>query len=172
MLIGLAVLATVGVVVWTVWCQTQPVYQGKPLTYWLKGFEPRFGNPGPPRHTAEEAVRRAGTNAIPILLRMLRTKDSDWRQKLRFLAHKQHFVEVEFNPSAGHHWVAREAFHALGSVARYAIPQLVEINQAELSGIFECKCAGDILDQLEQQDNETIELIEPFRRNAKVKQGR
>jgi hypothetical protein len=46
----------------------EPVFQGKPLSEWLKGY---------PTPESEEALRQAGSNAIPILERLIRETDQD-----------------------------------------------------------------------------------------------
>jgi len=153
---GVALIIFIGVVWWNTSRTSDPVYQGKPLVYWLEAFETDDFRGKPKFNDAVEAVRQAGTNAIPILLRLLRTKDSDLRQRFTLLAQKQHLVKVDYHTSDGQHWVARQGFVALGRIGRYAIPQLREIHQAEIAGTWKYNYAGEILDLLEIWDKNAV----------------
>src|SRR5579872_4898885 len=84
--------AILGGFAWDVLRQREPVYQGKPLSVWLEGYE----RGGWARQNADEAVRQAGTNAIPTLLRMLQEKDSPMMLKLVALARRQHFIKIKY----------------------------------------------------------------------------
>src|ERR1035437_1043795 len=90
--IALAVLAValVGVIVWQTWPR-EPVYEGKPLSFWLKGYTPR--GLGEAEEKADDAVRQAGSNALPTLLQLVWAKDSALKVKLMTLAKGQHFIQ-------------------------------------------------------------------------------
>jgi len=93
--IALAILlvAVIGVSEWQVLRVREPVYQGKPLSGWLEGYDsPK--NQQSWRQT-DEAIRQIGPKAIPTLLQMLRVSESaPWKQKLLALAYKQHFIKI------------------------------------------------------------------------------
>src|SRR5689334_9265371 len=58
---------------WQVWLDREPIYKEKPLSYWLKGFDIGYNRADKPSSDESvEAVRQSGTNALPILLHMLR----------------------------------------------------------------------------------------------------
>jgi hypothetical protein len=60
-----------------------PVYKGKPLSYWLQGYSTgiRPGT-GPSSSEATEAVFEAGTNGLPLLVHMLGARDSKLKMRL------------------------------------------------------------------------------------------
>jgi hypothetical protein len=107
-----------------------PIYQGKSLSAWLQGYQ--YADRAPQHKEADEAVQHIGTNAIPTLLRMLRSKDSAFTVKLRKLARKV-APNVEYHMAAFDNNHATEGFKALGSVASNAVPQLIEIYELNIS---------------------------------------
>jgi HEAT repeat protein len=131
---ALAVLlvAIAGVIAWQVLRpqEREPVYQGKRLAFWLYAAYSGHGRNG---EGAEEAVRQAGTNAIPTLLRMLRAKDSALRVKATELARRQHLIDIEFTHAEGWNDAAVMGFHLLGSKAQSAVPALIEIANQNIS---------------------------------------
>src|SRR3954452_17069213 len=75
----------VGGVGWLVLRPHEPVYQGKRLSLWIEGYWHA-------KHPEEinEAIRQMGTNTLPYLLRIMRTRDdSPLKLKLVELAAKQ-----------------------------------------------------------------------------------
>src|SRR6267154_2039638 len=103
----------------------EPVYAGEPLSFWLKGYDPVEGSE-PGRQKADEIMREAGTNAIPTLLRMLRERDSPWKLKLIALAQKQHVITIRHVEDYRRYDRVAEAFAALGSEGKVAMPELME----------------------------------------------
>lgn len=98
----------------------------------------------------DAAVRHIGTNALPSLLRMLRARDSDLRLKLLQLVGQHKHIAfrmnrasdgsldlrathrvfgVDYTPSEILNFRAVAGFRALGSDARQAVPELIEIYQ-------------------------------------------
>src|ERR1041385_5672357 len=57
----------------------EPTYQSKSLTKWLKVFEKSEPNSAE-ENRARDAVRTIGTNAIPNLIKMLRSEDLELQQ--------------------------------------------------------------------------------------------
>lgn len=92
----------IGAIIWQMWSPSvpDPIYKGKPLSYWLTGFvpDPVTGtNPPPPQvkwEAAREAVQHLGTNALPLLLQILREPDHPLKERLCALAAKQHFIKI------------------------------------------------------------------------------
>jgi HEAT repeat protein len=86
---------------------------------------------------ANEAVRSAGTNAIPILLRMLRTKDSPdspLKLKLMALAERQPWIKLQpLVPAAERNRQGAMGLQALGASARPAVPAVIQIYEASVS---------------------------------------
>jgi HEAT repeat protein len=109
----------------------EPLYEGKPLTYWLRGFDP--GSTPSAQENAREAVQQLGTNALPTLLRLLRTKDSQFKLELLQLANKQHLINIKWRTAwTGYNETVR-AFRCLGPLSRPAVPQLIQIYRERLS---------------------------------------
>lgn len=151
--IALAVLfaAILGVIAWQILLEREPVYQGKRLAFWLRAFDVSDNEPGKPNfNEAVEAVRDAGTNAFPILLRMLRASDSDLKHRLTRLAQKQHLIRIYYVPADSQQWAARQGFGALGKVTEYAVPALLEIYHQDMArGATNSNRPGYITEMLE-----------------------
>ena len=126
----LAVLAVLG---WEILRphEANPIIDGKPLTSWLDYYLP--GSSEAQREMADRALDKAGTNAIPTLLRMLRQRDSSFKQKVMELARKQHFIKVHYIPAEWRNAAASLAFLELGARAEAAVPALIEIYEVNLS---------------------------------------
>jgi HEAT repeat protein len=108
--------------------QSEPVYQGKPLGFWLKGYSGYTSiTNGPSSEQADEAVRQIGTNAIPLLLRMLRAKDSSFRIWVIDLLYWQRLIRVHFSTDWDGNYQAFRGFVALGAAASNAVPAMGEI---------------------------------------------
>src|SRR5713226_750740 len=93
--VGLAILllALFGGIAWLLLLPggPDPIYQGRALSAWLDDYVtpgPRLTDEG--RQAANEAVRHLGTNALPMLLRRLRTKDAPLWDGFFDLLKKQH----------------------------------------------------------------------------------
>lgn len=80
---SLAMLAFIAVF-WKMLPPKEPVYAGKPLSYWLMAYDMAVPKDpfAPSEPDAEAAIRAIGTNAIPTLLQFLQKADS--RMVLRF----------------------------------------------------------------------------------------
>jgi hypothetical protein len=120
-----------GAVAWQSSRSREPVYQGKPLSYWLGGYD------HPPRtnvtiRQANDAVRQLGTNAFPMLFRRLQQPDSEFRSTIMMLLQKQHVIKVTLGPRAPG-ITAMMGFNALGSQASNAVPRLIEIFDSDPS---------------------------------------
>src|SRR4051794_29446211 len=101
----------------------EPVYHGKPLTFWLGAFSlrPGFSLAVPEEMlSSEEAVRHIGTNAIPTLLQGLRANDSALTRKLLDLVESQHFIKIRRTPAYQRNAQAAAAFEILGASAKEA----------------------------------------------------
>jgi hypothetical protein len=153
-LLAILLVAIVGGIAWFVWKPREPVYQGKPLSFWLRGYDyPLYlGRPGPmPKYLspdspaqADAAVRRAGTNAIPVLSRLLVIEDSPVRvrvhnwllnSKLRNFCLTQGFVGQA--PRAFFcHLEAIDGIHALGTNASLMAPVLARVMRDENTDVM------------------------------------
>ena len=113
-----------------------PLYQGKPLSYWLAGYDQanfRIKHPNPPAMPtwaeANEAIRHLGTDSLPLLLDMLRQPNPTPKDRVAMTIRKRFFAKAP--PS----WLALDnpglkslyGLQALGPAASNAVPQLIVI---------------------------------------------
>ena len=127
------------VMAWQLLSVREPLYQGKRLSAWLEAYK-LHGVAGveswqvrEEQQQADEAVRQAGTNALPILLRMLRANDSALKVRLMDLASKQHYLRIAYTPAEDLNYRACWAFAVLRAKAQDAVPALIEIASQNLS---------------------------------------
>ena len=102
----------------------EPVVDGKKLGAWLDDYQrsiPKPEHDGDPQMqaSAETAVRKAGTNAIPWLLVELSAKEATQGDDL-----PTNFTSGE---AIGRRWHAAMAFEILGSSAKDATPHLIPL---------------------------------------------
>jgi HEAT repeat protein len=126
----LAVLAVAG---WEILRprELNPIVDGKPLASWLDYYVSRQSEVQ--REMADQALDKAGTNAIPTLLWMLRQRDSSFKHKVMELVQRQHFIKVHYIPAERRNQAAYFAFLKLGARAEAAVPALIEIYELKLS---------------------------------------
>jgi len=105
----------------------EPTYNGKPLSYWLDGFSPPNRNPSPREFDADKAMQQIGTNALPTLLRLLKTRDSKFKINLIQFAQKQHLINLNWKTARFHQLQAWFGFRCLGTNGKSAVPALIEI---------------------------------------------
>ena len=119
--------------------QREPVYQGRPLNAWLHELDVSVKRRRLPveqvrvlleekqkkREVAEKAIREIGTNALPVLITMLRSKDSKQREKLFVWSTKQPFSLLRLQSASEQRWLANEGFKVLGEKAESALPALI-----------------------------------------------
>jgi hypothetical protein len=133
----LLLLAIPGTISWFVLRphDPEPIYKGKPLTWWLAGFSHANRNTPPPELDAQEALQQIGTNAIPTLLRLLRADDSKFKLKLVQLAQKQHLINLKWRTALVQNYEASFGFMCLGTQARSAVPALIQIYKERHPGL-------------------------------------
>lgn len=142
--IAMMVFAPVGFILWLLW-PDGPYYKGKPLSYWLRGYDyslyRQWQGPTPPglspnsSSEASQAVRELGTNAIPVLCKLILAQDSKLRLELRVAMQNSKFqpffVKHGFLAPASPGFLRQregfEGLYALGTNAVGAVPTLIEI---------------------------------------------
>lgn len=125
--IAMALAVLVWLIGWQVAGPREPLYRGKPVSYFLK-YEYIKAN-----DDTAEAVRSIGTNGIPALLRLLCVKTSPFQARLMDLARRQNIIKVEYTtPELGYDAVAY-AFGILGTNAHTAVPALIKIADDNIS---------------------------------------
>jgi HEAT repeat protein len=137
--LAVVLVSLAGVIGWQGLRLREPVYQGRRLGDWLAVYK-MDGLSGVEswqvrveQQKADEAVRHAGTNALPILLRMLRANDSALKIKCVELAKRQHLIRVKYTPAEELNYRACSGFGVLGAKAQNAVPALMEIANRNLS---------------------------------------
>jgi len=117
----------VGFLLWEMLRPQEPAYQGKRLSAWLRvvGSSVNLVE----SNQAREAVKEMGTNALPTLIRMLGTRESLLKSKLRPASLRYPLVRRFYIPRAdppgpGLWWIG---FRILGPSAKPAVPQLIEM---------------------------------------------
>jgi hypothetical protein len=121
------VLLLFGVFCWRALREGEPAYAGKSLSTWMDIYYSRSTRTKWPNEEAAKAIRQIGTNGIPTLLRMVRAKDSYFRQKAARLLEKQSVVSVKLQSADHYHAMSSWGFSALGSIARPAVPALIDL---------------------------------------------
>jgi hypothetical protein len=102
-----------------------PVYRGHPLSYWLV-----FGQAHPEDETAGEAIRNAGTNALPFLLKWIRYEQPPWKVKV-LNATPRRLAAPVWRLATSHREIlasqSANAFCDLGTNATSAVPELTAL---------------------------------------------
>lgn len=127
---ALLLVIVIGVLVWLAMPPKEPAYKGKTLTYWLTHYtegSPDGQEPTNQMNECKEAVRHIGTNAIPVLLRMLKAKDSFLKLKLMDLVERQDFVHLPLRSVEDDKMDVTLGFSLLGDLGTNAIPELIAI---------------------------------------------
>jgi hypothetical protein len=129
-LFALALMAVLAVVLLQ---SRQPEYQGKSLSTWLQDWDNSFSSPGinfpwDRVANAENAIGQMGSKAIPFLRKMLRTRDTDFREKMVAYCSKRPWIPIHFRPPA-YRLQVRGLFgiRTLGPTAKAAVPELVTL---------------------------------------------
>ena len=100
----------------------EPVYQGVPLSGWLK----QLAHPQdwPQRERAEEAIWQIGTNAVPYLLEVLRKSDAPFKvRSINWLEKKTH-MDLDRFRATDRQIAAVAAIQVLGPRFRPWLPEL------------------------------------------------
>ncbi|NDA66151.1 MAG: hypothetical protein EB141_04290 [Verrucomicrobia bacterium] len=104
----------------------EPEYAGRTLTQWLEHLD-KHGDDPKVSDECDEAVRQIGTNALPVLLQILKAPDEPWRREVNALAER---VGID-KPLVREPWFKKDlawrGFHILGPKAQSALPELLVI---------------------------------------------
>jgi HEAT repeats len=123
-------LAVVCVFVWFILPTPEPTYQGRTLSFWLESYCQHRSDLSV-RQAATTAIQQAGTNAIPILLRLLRARDSGIKTAVLHWFNGHPRVKSPFVSAADQNMEGYWGFLVLGPDAGPAVPQLVQIFEAD-----------------------------------------
>lgn len=123
-IIGIVLLGLLAAILVSFLSTGEPSYQGRKLSGWLKDLDNQTPTT---REKAREAVGQIGTNALPILLEMVGSRDTGVKYLLMVCAEKLSMARLRITPASERRWRAVLAFRALGSKAESAIPALNEL---------------------------------------------
>ncbi len=141
----------------------EPVYDGKPVSYWVRGLASIQMTHS---EASNKAFQHIGTNGLPVLIKMLRTKDSKVKLWLRNLYHKQSLVHHHFTLAEEDRISAVLGFSELGSLAKPAVPALLDLLADE-------EISEDAARALAAIGSEAVELLISAltNRNQKIRLG-
>jgi HEAT repeats len=132
-------LVLIGLVAWKVVRPQEPIYQGKPLSVWLRPYH--FTLVTPERKETDKVVRQVGTNAIPTLLNLLQAREQPpFVIKLMKLAQKTEILDIHYYAALEKHFMAARGFQELGSIAEPAVMELIKVY--EKNSDISSKCAA------------------------------
>lgn len=135
---GLLLAAALGCLVWRASGPTEPVFEGRKYSSWLdhhvaaSDAEPPFNSAG--WRKADDVLRKIGTNGIPTLLKMIRSRDkprlviSAWDRARRY-----GWIRQRYRYADSLHREAEYAFEILGTNAVSAVPGLIRIYEQNTS---------------------------------------
>jgi HEAT repeat protein len=109
------------------------------MSQWLADLDPGSNQS---HEKAQAALRQIGTNSFPVLLKMLRAKDSAWKTGLMNFENKHPRVRFHVAPASAVRQRAVQGYLALGSEARSTVPGLIEILKTEPSPQVRSTVAG------------------------------
>jgi hypothetical protein len=124
-------LAIIGFVINDVETSDEPTYRGKTLTTWLDMQATAPDGEDVPE--ADDALRAAGTNALPTLLRLVGARDSRFGIVLGRLCDLQHLVFIRHHPSSALNLEGQHGFMVLRATGSNAAPALIKIYRANRS---------------------------------------
>jgi hypothetical protein len=142
--LAVVIVAVLAVLGWEILLsrEPEPVVDGKPLASWLDYYVGTRSEVQ--REMADQALDKVGTNAIPVMLLMLRQKDSPFKRKLMEVIQKQGFIKLPYIPAERRNQAAYFAFLKLGARAESAVPALIQIFELNISAFSQQCTAGSL----------------------------
>ena len=123
-LLAVLFVALLGGLVWLLSPPAEPVYEGRPLSAWLKDLH---GWGGDTNHPAFIAFREMGTDAIPALLSIIQSDDSPLQRMILKLNRTQSLVHFPLREAWHWRWAASFALYAMGANAKPAFLTLTNL---------------------------------------------
>jgi len=132
--VAVLLVGILSVICWQVLRPRVPAYQGKTLKIWLEESLLAYNYTTPPteesmaaREEVGTAIRQIGTNAIPLLVKMATDKASPLKSRLIMIARRQRWVATHLHTDHENQEMAVFGFYALGSLAKDAVPALIDL---------------------------------------------
>jgi HEAT repeats len=119
----LVLLAIAGIAIALGYWLSDPVCEGRPVGAWLRDLQ---DNSPAVRHRAQDAMRRLGTNAVPLMQRQLHAQDLPWKTNLADLLKHQSIIKPHFVWAGERRIGAAFACVVLGPSAEPLIPDLLQ----------------------------------------------
>jgi hypothetical protein len=123
----MVLVAVIGVIVWQVLRLREPVYQGKGLSVWLVQYGTNHWSAGRGDEfdkQAETAIRQIGTNAIPMYLSIITTRESPLELKLLSLVPKRWLARFHLRSIYNYRHLGAYGLIGLGVEAKPSVPAL------------------------------------------------
>ena len=130
-LLAVLLVAFFGALAWLVLIPHEPVYKGRTLASWLDEFGTNYSAifQATKEATLQTdcciAIQRIGTNAVPTLVNMASSHDSNLESNLVVLARR--LTSVHLHTDQEYHIRARLGFFALGPLGKDAVPSLIDL---------------------------------------------
>jgi hypothetical protein len=128
--LAVVLVALAGVIAWQVLREREPVYQGKPLRVWLVQYGTNHwsaGRNGELDRQAEAAIQHLGTNAIPLYLKIITTRESSLKLKLLALVPKRWLARFHLRSVNNYRHLGAYGLIALGADAKPSVPALIAL---------------------------------------------
>lgn len=126
--LGLLAFACLGLVSWEQLDNSGPSYRGRRLTNWLEDLDLES------THSpvdASHAIRAIGTNALPVLFKMIRASDPFWKRGLLWLDAKQSILRLRISTASLTRCRAVQGYAVLGPAAKDAVNPLIRLLETE-----------------------------------------
>ncbi len=125
----------------------EPSYQGRALSNWLNQLsESRIPLTAPnaerrklAENEARNAVRNIGTNAFPILMKMVTVEDSALKVRINQLTRKQSLIKFHLKTANDYHTMALAGFDALRDIATPMVPALARLLNDNNNDVLNCR---------------------------------
>lgn len=140
-LIWVVAVAAVAALVWAIARPSEPSYQGKRLSVWLREFD--HVDDARDVAGAREAVTMMSSNTLPFLVKQLGAHDPFLKRLLIDVLNKQSVIQWRPRMAEEEQYTAWQAFEVLGVTAAPAIPQVASLlTQADTADAAVCALAG------------------------------
>jgi hypothetical protein len=133
------ILAIIGIVAWKALRPREPIYEGKPLSFWLQQqHDGKYGilseEKEKSREEAEAAIRQIGTNALPQLMRLLRARDPWITRKVDELIWRQRIFDIEIPGAVAENGMALDGLKALREAVSKEVPTVLVQRECHFCG--------------------------------------
>lgn len=125
----------------------EPTWHGRTLTEWLDRARVIYVMINKPSDEDPiQALNEIGTNALPILIKMLEAKDGPLKGKFIDVVNSQRLVNVRLKTAGEKVSAAMNGFRYLGTNALPALPQMLRLTQNRDTGtrMFATSCISNI----------------------------